>query len=260
VQDSNSLKVVTLNLAHGRKNAWHQALLRRTTIQANLDEVARILECEQPDVVALQEADAPSLWSGRFHHVAYLSEKAGIPYFVLGEHVHRMKLAYGTALISRQPLEDATSCRFSPSPPTPLKGMVIGTIHWPGEHHVLLDVVSVHLDFSRKSVRQRQACEIIDRLSGRQRPLVLMGDFNCSFCAKDRTLSTLVRGLNLQTHEPGATEMVSFPQRNKRFDWIMISAELNFLEYRTLPDVISDHRAVIATLGLARRQAKAEPP
>ena len=258
MRDSTTLKVVTLNLAHGRKDAWHQALLKRATIQANLDEVVRILEREQPDVVALQEADAPSLWSGRFHHVAYLSEKTGIPYFVLGEHVRRMRLAYGTALVSRHHLQDATSHRFSPSPPTLLKGMVVGTIDWPGKDRVLLDVVSVHLDFSRKSVRQRQAREIIDRLASRQRPLVLMGDFNCGFCAKDPTLSMVAGELNLQTHEPWATDMVSFPARNKRFDWIMISAEFDFLEYRTLPDVLSDHRAVIATLRLARRQARAK--
>jgi endonuclease/exonuclease/phosphatase family metal-dependent hydrolase len=258
VQDAVTLKVVTLNLAHGRKDAWHQALLKRATIQANLDEIVRILMHEQPDVVALQEADAPSLWSGRFHHVAYLSEKTGISYFVLGEHVRRMKLAYGTALISRHHLHGAMSHRFAPSPPTQLKGMVSGAIHWPGKQHVLLDLVSAHLDFSRKSVRQRQAREIIQRLAGHQRPLVLMGDFNCGFCTKDTTLSMLARELNLQTHEPGATEMVSFPLRNKRFDWIMISAELAFLEYRTLPDVLSDHRAVMATLKFVRRQSRAK--
>ena len=83
-----TMKFVTLNLAHGRKDAWHQALLRRATIQANLNEVARILRQEEPDVVALQEADAPSLWSGRFDHIAYLSEKAGISYFVLLSLIH----------------------------------------------------------------------------------------------------------------------------------------------------------------------------
>lgn len=249
--DSTALKVVTLNLAHGRKDAWHQALLTRAAIRANLDEVVRILLNEQPDVVALQEADAVSLWSGRFDHVAYLSERIGIPYFVLGEHVRGMKLAYGTALVSRFHLHEATSHQFSPSLPTLRKGMVVGTIHWPGRPAMSLDVVSVHLDFSRKSVRRRQAREVIERLADRQRPVVLMGDFNCGFGTKDSTLRMLAHELNLQAHAPEATDMVSFPRRNKRFDWIMISAELAFLEYRTLPDVLSDHRAVVATLALA---------
>ena len=258
MHDHTTLKVATLNLAHGRKDAWHQALLRRAAIQANLDEVVRILRQEQPDVVALQEADGPSLWSGRFDHVAYLSEKAGIPYFVLGEHVRRMKLSYGTALVSRHLLKETSSHRFLPSPPTQRKGMVVGTIRWPGRPHFSLDVVSVHLDFSRNSIRQRQANEVIQRLAGHRRPLVLMGDFNCGFGTKDRTLSVLARELNLQSHEPEATDMASFPSRNKRFDWIMISAELDFLEYRTLPDVLSDHRAVVATLELARRRTRVE--
>ena len=56
MQDSTTLKVVTLNLAHGRKNAWHQALLKRAKILANLDEVVRILQHEQPDIVVVGEA------------------------------------------------------------------------------------------------------------------------------------------------------------------------------------------------------------
>ena len=101
----------------------------------------------------------------------------------------------------------------------------------------------------------RQANEIIQRLAGHRRPLVLMGDFNCGFGTKDQTLSVLARELNLQSHEPEATDMASFPSRNKRFDWIMISTEFAFLAHRTLSDVLSDHRAVVATLGLARPQA-----
>ena len=62
MQDAATLKVVTLNLAHGRRDAWRQALLKRATIRANLDEIVRILIHQQPDVVALQEADAQSLW------------------------------------------------------------------------------------------------------------------------------------------------------------------------------------------------------
>ncbi len=259
MQGSGTLKVITLNLAHGRKDAWHQALLRRAVIQANLDEVVRILKEEQPDVVALQEADAPSLWSGRFHHVAYLSKKTGIPFYVLGQHVRRLKLAYGTALVSRQRLQEQSSHRFSPSPPTQRKGMVVGTIRWPGTRPLSLDVASVHLDFSRKSIRQRQAREVIQCLAGRRRPLVLMGDFNCGYSIKDPTLAILARELNLHPHEPEAADMVSFPRRNRRFDWIMVSADFRFRDYRTLPNVLSDHRAVVATLELARRAEKARP-
>lgn len=250
MRDSPTLKVLSLNLAHGRKDAWHQILLSRDTIQANLDEVARVLQEERPDVVALQEADAPSLWSGQFHHVAYLAQRAGIPHFVHGEHVARLKLAYGTALVSRHCVHDPLSHRFTPSRPTPSKGVVACAIQWPGRPGFWVDVVSVHLDFSRKSVRTRQARELIDRLADRRHPRVLMGDFNCGFGPKDTTLRLLTEELDLRAHEPEAEHLMSFPTLRKRLDWILVSPEFDFVEYRTLPHVLSDHRAVVATLRL----------
>ena len=34
----------------------------------------------------------------------------------------------------------------------------------------------------------------------------------------------------------------------KRLDWILVSSPLEMVEYKTLPDPISDHRAVVAVL------------
>ena len=93
---------------------------------------------------------------------------------------------------------------------------------------------------------------MIERLAGRRRPLVLMGDFNCGFSTKDRTLSMLAHELGLQAHEPEATDMASFPSRNKRFDWIMISAEFTFLGASNPVARAFRPSAVVATLGLAR--------
>ena len=38
----------------------------------------------------------------------------------------------------------------------------------------------------------------------------------------------------------------------------MVSADFRFLDYRTLPNVLSDHRAVVATLELAETSEKGE--
>ena len=54
------LKVMTLNLAHGRKDRWHQMLLKRRQIEEHLDHIAEVICREKPDVIALQEADGPS--------------------------------------------------------------------------------------------------------------------------------------------------------------------------------------------------------
>jgi endonuclease/exonuclease/phosphatase family metal-dependent hydrolase len=255
-----TLTVMSLNLAHGRSDGWHQALMRRRTLEDNLAQVARVIRRERPDVVALQEADGPSLWSGRFSHVEYLASLIGVAHYCHGHHVRLLKLTYGTALLSRHALRESASHTFAPSPPTLSKGMVIASIVWPGPEQRPIDLVSLHLDFSRRSVRQRQACEIIRRLKDRRRPLVLMGDFNCWWGGKERTLATLIGELDLRAYAPEADGMGTFPFHDRRLDWILISRELEFLEYRTLGDVVSDHRPVVACLRWATQNPGPAPP
>lgn len=245
------LKVMTLNVAHGRKDGWHQALRKRSTIEANLDEIVKVLVREEPDMVTLQEADGPSFWSGNFDHVEHLARGGRFSHHCRGEHVQGMKLSYGTALLSRLPLNDCRSITFAPSPPTFSKGFVVGTIQWPGRTGLEVDVVSVHLDFSRKLVREKQVRRMIAELSERDNPLIIMGDFNCEWTGKDRSLRTLAEKLDLAAYQPTADDMPTFPKSKKRLDWVLVSPELEFVKYKTIPDTLSDHHGVIAVLKVA---------
>jgi endonuclease/exonuclease/phosphatase family metal-dependent hydrolase len=246
-----TVKLITLNLAHGRKDGWHQALQSGATIRSNLDEVAECLRRQQPDVVALQEADGPSLWSGGFDHVAHLAETAGCAHHVRGEHVKGMKLSYGTALLSRQPLTDSASTTFAPSPPTFAKGFVVGTVAWPGKPEMQFDVISVHLDFARGSVRKDQVQRLVEELSQRNRPRIILGDFNCQWEEADGPLRMLAGQLDLCPCRPDATDLPTFPTSQKRLDWVLASPQFEFVEYQTLSETLSDHRAVVAVLKLA---------
>ena len=68
------LRIMTLNIAHGRGDSFHQLLQRSATTVANLDVIASLLKDSGADVVALQEADGPSFWSGNFSHIDYLAD------------------------------------------------------------------------------------------------------------------------------------------------------------------------------------------
>ncbi len=256
-----SLTVMTLNLAHGRKDGAHQALLSPETIRSNLDGVAAMLADGKPDVVALQEADGPSIWSGNFNHVEYLAREAGFPHCLRGEHVRGMKLSYGTALLSRLPMADGRSVTFPSSPPTLTKGYVSATLAWPGDPDARVCVVSVHLDFSRQSVRQQQVREMVTRLSKLEVPLIVVGDFNDSWQPDseqqnseqraENPLRYLARELDLRPYEPAAEELGTFVSSDRRLDWILISPSLEFVEYENVAEVVSDHRAVVAELKMA---------
>lgn len=250
-----SLKVMTLNVAHGRKNGRHQLFRKRDTIKANLNDISAVLRQKSPDLVALQEADGPSVWSGNFDHVKYIARNADYAYSVRGDHVKGKTNSYGTALISHLFLNASLSIQFAPSPPTFSKGVVISTIQVPGDPDIEVDVASVHLDFSRKSVRRKQVQEIIGALCHRKRPLIMMGDFNCEWAANEPTLRILADELNLQAYRPEAFDMKTYPKSKKRLDWILISPEFEFITYDVVQDTISDHCGVIADLKIVSHRS-----
>ncbi len=248
-----SIRVLSLNTAHGRKEGSHRMLQSREAIRSNLDDIAGLLRRVDPDIVALQETDGPSAWSGMFDHVRHLSRHAGFPHSVFGGHVKGKRNIYGTALLSSFPLEDPLSIRFSPAPPTFAKGAVISTIHLPDAENTPVDVVSLHLDFARRSVRIRQVEEFIEKVRNRRRPLIVMGDFNCEWNTGEATLPLLARSLDLKTFKPEAMNMATYPTSERRLDWILLSKDLVFRNYHTIYEPLSDHLAVMADIAPAPR-------
>jgi endonuclease/exonuclease/phosphatase family metal-dependent hydrolase len=247
--------VMTLNLAHGRKDGFSQMLQSGQKIQRHLEEVAAVLRRESPAVVALQEADGPSFWSGDFDHVARLAERAAFGYSVRGSHVDGGGLSYGTALLSRFSPDAPVSVTFPPSPPTFPKGFLVSQVTFPGGWKA--DVVSVHLDFARASVRAEQVAEMIRTLSRRPSPRIVLGDFNSEWDDDESAVRALAEALNLKAWRENATDLDTFPFSGKRLDWILISPELEFRDYRVVPDVLSDHLGVVAAIAPAPAVSKA---
>ncbi|MBW2257254.1 MAG: endonuclease/exonuclease/phosphatase family protein [Deltaproteobacteria bacterium] len=231
--------------------AANQALLSRTRIADNLAALGLLVAREAPDIVALQEADGPSAWSGRFDHVSALASFAEYPHLARGDHaeIGKLPLDYGTALLGRLPLEAASSHAFQRSW-RDTKGWVVATVTIPGLDGIEIDVVSVHLDFLRGWTRSQQVDRMVEALAPRERPLVVLGDLNCEHGTEP--MSRLVDGLGLHAYEPADGDP-TFPSTSprRRLDWILVSEELRVVSHRTLPDAVSDHRAVVAEIALA---------
>ena len=246
-----ALRVMTLNLAHGRGESFHQLLQRSDTTLANLGAIATLFKATDADVVALQEADGPSFWSGNFDHVEYLANQASFRRSVHGAHVDGIGLSYGTALLANLELQDAQAITFEPTLSPVPKGFVVSTIRWPGTPCVDIDVVSIHLDFASESIRRKQAGELIETLRARNRPVIVMGDMNSEWqLHEDSTVQYLIQELTLSAYSPERTDLDTFPAFGERLDWILVSPELKFRSYRVLPDAVSDHRGVVAELVL----------
>ena len=246
------LKVMTLNMAHDRKTAFSQIFLSWQTIHANLMEISAVLKSTGADIIALQEADGPSWWSGGIDHVALLAQEAGLPWFSRAGYMQAWALDYGAALLSRKPYQETLAHQFKPAFPIPPKGFLLGRFGWypQGENAgrpVFIDVISVHLDFSRQETRASQIGEMRAVLSGRNNPLIIMGDFNSDWLAEASVVRALTRQSGLQVYRPEAVDMGTYGSR--RLDWILISADLAFLNYEVVPDILSDHLGVTAVIG-----------
>lgn len=89
---------------------------------------------------------------------------------------------YGTAVLSHLPISKTIEHTFKPASPTLNKRFLLRRIAWKPDLNIdkekYIDIVSVHLDFSRGSVRQQQIAEMTNALATRRYPIMILGDFN----------------------------------------------------------------------------------
>jgi endonuclease/exonuclease/phosphatase family metal-dependent hydrolase len=168
-------------------------------IRQNLIDIGRVLKTAAADIVTLQETDAPSWWSGGFDHVALLAQDVRVALAFPGA-VHGLLGFASTA----PPFWPGTPT-WRPGPiasqeswATPAKGFLLARFGWyptgaASEKPVFVDIVSVHLDFSRESIRVRQIAQMRTALEGRNNPLIIMGDFNSEWLADDSVVRKLAR-------------------------------------------------------------------
>jgi endonuclease/exonuclease/phosphatase family metal-dependent hydrolase len=249
IYPASVLRVATLNLAHGRKDNFNQLFVGKKSHKQYLNDIVDVLKQYNPHVVALQEADAASRWSGNFDHVAYLASGAEYPWRTHVSNAENWLFSYGTALLSGVPIIESIQHTFESSPPTLDKGLVLAQIEWPStnkDQSRKIDIISVHLDFSRKSVRDKQINEIMELLSARNNPTIIMGDFNSEWLAEAAVIKELATNGHFITHQPDADNYNTY--EDKRLDWILITKDMEFVNYQVLPDILSDHAMVVADI------------
>ncbi len=239
-----------MNIGHGRGDGFHQLTQSSEEIVANIDKILALLNTEAPDIVAFQEIDAPSFWSGNFNHVDYLGERHGFCSSTRASHVEFMGLSYGTALLSRYRLFNPLAVTFYPPLTTVPTGFVMATVSLQGRPDLEIDVVSVHLDFLSGTIRKKQVDQLVAQLRARKNRVIIMGDLNAVWSAQGSTVQYLIDELGLAAYQVESEEPVTFPPLGRRLDWILVSADLGFSAYRAVGVGLSDHTGVLAELTL----------
>lgn len=242
----DSLRVLSCNILAGGQvkryreyvtQSWKHVL--PTGKRANLNDLADVL-CDF-DLVALQEADFGSLRSGFLNQTEYLAESAGFPYW---SHQPNRRVARVAAssngLLSR--IKPAEVLDY------PLPGRIRGRgvlFARYGSGKQSLVVLVAHLSLGPQA-RAHQLGYITELLEGHPNAL-LVGDLNTPIESPE--LRNLFARTSLQAPEnPPAT----FPSwaPNRAIDHIFASSSLRVDELRTLPQLVSDHLPIAATIHL----------
>lgn len=267
--DSRIIRVVTLNIAHGRGLSAYQGFHSEKGIERRLKSVAQLLERLNADIVALQEVDEDSHWNRRIHLLDTLKRRTGYPHSYLGVHNRRggtHPLAYGNGLLTRFPIEIAEKRAFGQST-LGEKGFVCVELETP---HGRLPVINLHLDFRSRLRRIRQVEQLVQYLDDKRytsegtphlSPIVC-GDFN----SKEARSSDAVR--HLFQYLKGQCDYQLYPQgrRSKTFpsifpihglDFIFVPPEYEVFDSQVIRSFVSDHRPVLVTLRL--REHPVEP-
>ena len=165
-----SLRVLCYNIHHASPPADADKI--------DLDAIAKVINDQKPDLVALQEVDVHTKRSGPFNQAHELGQKTGLtPYFFKA--IDYQGGEYGVAILSRYPVTETNRYPLPRMESTGGEPRVLGTatVLLPGKRQLIF--ASTHLDAQRDSTnRLLQIKAITALLRDAKHPVVIAGDFN----------------------------------------------------------------------------------
>ncbi|WP_457254377.1 endonuclease/exonuclease/phosphatase family protein [Pedococcus sp. P5_B7] len=212
----------------------------------DLDRLADVIDDSGADVVALQEVDRfrreqsgfedqPGVLAQRLGmHLAYAANLDGEP-----AHPGAPRAQYGTALLSRLPLESSTNTLLPCFEGSEQRGLLEATVVVEGRP---LRVLGTHLQWDSETERTRQAEAIVATLDAR--PTVLLGDLNTTpgSPAYQCLAARLDDAWTLVGEGEGHTFDAEPPPR--RIDYVWVGGGVVAVSAQVLPSVASDHSAL----------------
>lgn len=253
-------RLLTFNIAHARGPLpVHQGLRSAAKLRSNLLKIARLIQRLEVDIIALQEIDENSRWSGSFDHLAFLREHTGLAHGAHGVHNRRggrYHLNYGNAFLSRWPVHHEETVPFGR-----------GTVGEKGFQFVELDtpagrlpLVNIHLNHRSRPQRLKQIAQLMRYLdeqhahrSARWRtPAIVCGDFNNPSHKPDAT--AILLGYFEQTNnytllpKAGRTFPSAWPAW--ALDYVFLPEQCREPRAEIVRSMLSDHRPVLVEFSL----------
>ncbi len=231
------VRVMTYNIHHGFD----------TSGRLGMEALARAIEAEAPDVVALQEINRGWVIAGSVDTLVWLSNRLGMSYV----HGPAADAVYGNALLSRYPI---VGVELTPMPNN--DDLLVGRSYlWveidTGDGPLRVIASHFHHAVSEPEHRAPQTAELLRRWGGADRT-VLMGDLNAQPGWPE--LAGLEASGMVDAFVASGSTGQPFTARShnlhERIDYIWVSPDLRASDYSARVTQASDHLPVAATVSL----------
>lgn len=247
--EPGAVRILTFNI-HAGKDA---------TQQPNIERVAAVIDSTDADIVMLQEVDRRTQRAGGADHLAELEKLTGM-FAVFAKSLDYQGGDYGIALLSRWPIDSATTVQLKVEPPQERSGVsheprvalhaVVRTPSGP------LHVLNTHIDAGGPATYRRQ--EVIGILAWIRNhvpagePVIMGGDLNARPVTDEIAAVSLSLSDAFGTCGTGAGETFPASGPDRRIDYVFYR-QARCLNARVQQTQASDHRPLLVTLEIQRR-------
>ena len=234
--DGFPVRVMSYNLHQGFDSHGRHAM----------ENLAKVIEGEDPDIVALQEVSRGWVVNGSFDMLVWLSQRLEMDY-VWGPAADPV---WGNAVLSRLPITASQNHEMPNNDVIHLDRAFL-TVEVDVGRGETLYVIATHFHHvdDDSAIRIPQTLAVLEAV-GSGRPTILIGDLNAKPTDPEMLLITEA-GLSDSFVSSGATgDGFTFPADGpqRRIDYIWTSPELKARDFSIPDSLASDHLAVAATL------------
>ncbi|SEW51796.1 endonuclease/exonuclease/phosphatase family protein [Chitinophaga arvensicola] len=168
----DTLRIMTYNIHHCNPPT------KSKSGEIEVEAIARVINAQKPDLVALQEVDVRTGRAGGVDQAAMLASQTGMQVY-FAKAIDHDGGDYGVAILSRLPLSDMQTIHLpeTANPGSEDRVIAIAKVTLRGGKNIIF--ASTHLDVSNAAVRDEQATEINKIAAGNKLPFILAGDLNC---------------------------------------------------------------------------------
>jgi endonuclease/exonuclease/phosphatase family metal-dependent hydrolase len=228
------LHVMTYNLHNGFN----------TKGKLNMEEIAQVIERNNPDVVALQEVSRGWVVSGRVDMLAWLSRRLNMPY-VFGPTADQF---WGNAILSRYPILAYSRHDLPPRDLFIQRGFITALIDLGNDQQIKVVNTHFHHLEGESDIRQLQSQTILDFLTGFS-STILLGDFNAEPTAHETGMFLRTNMRDTAAYmDPESAYTFASDNPYQRIDYIWISYDLRAMDVQVPLSTASDHLPVVATI------------